>query len=56
MKEASAKAIDKTVSRQETELPDPSPSFLVWLRAWRQVIIAELLHLFEHRRDRGPSS
>jgi hypothetical protein len=43
--------------RREQEPPESPVSergtskFAVWLQTWLQVIIAEILHLFERRRD-----
>ena len=47
--EASAKARE---TRTELE-PDTRPTFLLWLRTWRQVLIAELLHILDHRASRA---
>ncbi len=51
MQEGSAKAFEKNQNQQSTVSSNNcSPSFLVWLRTWRQVIIAELLQVMEGRR------
>jgi hypothetical protein len=52
--QGSAKAVDKTTPQPPTTSePSADPGVFQWLRGWRQVLIAELLHVLDRRR--GPS-
>jgi len=48
--QGSAQAREPRTSARETAgTQGPNPTFKVWLQTWRQVVIAELLHILDGR-------